>query len=475
MNIAKLLFSLVFPAMFLSGVHAQKMWTLEDCIDYAYKHNLTLRQKKLSVESSEVNLAEARMRMLPNLNASVSNGFNSGRSIDPFTNQFTVQNINNARIGISSGIILFNGFQIRNNIKMQQQLVQASNFDLEVSRNDIGLSISNAFLQVLFARELVNVSREQVGTTEEQLGRTRKFMEAGRLAESAVLDMQAQLANDQLSLVNAENQLSMALLTLFQLLDMGADSNDIIAPAFDNIPDPGIFSANQLYDSYLLKSAPELKAADARLQAGAYSWKMAKGAYYPRLSFGGEINTVYSESYQRMTGFSTYYFQIFDPDQNPIGFIPQTAPSGSEMTPFRTQLSQNLGQTFAFSLSIPIFNNYSTIASVKRARLDMENTKLSKLMTDNTIRRQISQAYTEYLAARARYDASKASYEAQQESFLYAEKRYNANLLGSADYRIQRNNLQSAQSGFLQAKYELVFRLKIIEFYKNGSIGPINR
>lgn len=460
---------LLFSLSVVSG-SAQKLWTLDECLQYAIANNLALKQQDLAVKQAEIGLKEAQFRRYPNLNGSVNNSYNFGRSIDPLTNANVQRNSANWRFGLSSNLVLFNGFQIHNSVQQQRQLLYASRFDEEVAKNDIGMNIANTFLQVLFAKELVKINQEQMASTQLQLNRAQKYFEAGRVAESAVLEMKAQLANDNLSVVNAVNQELMARVTLFQLLELSPDSNDVQIPAIDTVPDAGVMSSGHLYSMYR-GHAPELKAAQNRLEASNYGWKVAKGAYYPQLSLSGNVGTLFSD--QALTpsfGSPVLYQQYYDGNGNPVFLNPIPNVTGTETTPFGQQWNNNFGQTVVLSLSVPIFNQYRTQAGVKRAEISYKNTVLSKEITDNNVQRNVAQAYNEYVAAKARYEASKANYEAQEASFQYAQKRLDEKLISEVEYRIFLNNRISARSNFVQAKYELMFRYKIIDFYKHGSV-----
>jgi len=464
---ALLLFSLIAISS-----PAQKLWSLDECLEYAIANNLTLKQQNLSVKQAEIGLKEAQFSRYPNLNGSINNSYNFGRSIDPLTNANVQRNSANLRFGLSSTMVLFNGFQIHNSIQRQQQMLYASRFDEEVAKNDIGMNISNAFLQVLFAKELVKINEEQMTSTKVQLNRAQKYYEAGRVAESSVLEMKAQLANDNLSTVNAVNQELMARVTLFQLLELSPDSNDVQIPLIDTVPDAGVLSSGHLYAMYR-SYAPELKAVQNRLEASNYEWKVAKGAYSPQLALSGNLGTLFSDqAISPNYGAPLFYQQYYDANGNVIGQAPVPNIIGTETTPFGDQWNNNFGQTIALSLAIPIFNRYSTQAGVKRAEIGYKNALLSKEIADNLVQRNVAQAYNEYIAAKARYEASKASFEAQEASFQYAQKRLDEKLISEVEYRIFLNNRISARSTFVQAKYELMFRYKIIDFYKHGSVYP---
>ncbi|MDX5320823.1 MAG: TolC family protein [Bacteroidota bacterium] len=456
--------------LFCSSLNAQKLWTLDECLTYALEHNLSLKQNELAVRDAENTLLQAKMRRLPSLNGSASNVYNFGRSIDPLTNANVQRNSANWRFGLSSGLVLFNGFQIQNSIQQQRNMVYASRFDEEVAKNDIGMSLANAYLQVLFAKELVKINTEQKKSTALQLERAEKFYEAGRVAESAVLEMKAQLANDHLNLVNATNQEWMARVTLFQMLMLSPDSNDVAVPEISEVPDAGVVSAGHLLSLYQEK-APELKAAESRVNASQYGWKVAQGAYSPQLAISANLGTIYSDqALMPVYGPTLFYQQYYDANGVPIAQVPLPNVTGTQTTPFGDQMNNNFGQTVALSLTIPIFNNYQTKGGVRRAEINYQNTVLAKQITWNTVERNVTQAFNEYLSAKARYEASKASKEAQEASFAYAQKRYDEKLISPVEYNLVLNNLISARSNFIQAKYELMFRYKIIDFYKNGTV-----
>lgn len=462
--------ALLLVVLFSTSGNAQKLWTLQECLDYALEHNLNLKQNELTVKQAEIGLLESRMRRYPNLNGSASNVYNFGRSIDPLTNANVQRNSTNLRFGLSAGMILFNGFQIHNTIQQQKYNLYASRFDEEVAKNDIGMNIANAFLQVLFAKELVQTNTNQKTATEFQLERAEKFYAAGRLPESSVLDMKAQLANDNLNLVNATNQEWMARVTLFQLLLLSPDSNDVSIPEIDEIPDAGVVSAGHLLSMYQ-EHAPELKAAEQRVNAGEYGWKVAKGAYYPQLSFSANLGTLWSDQAISPTYGNPLYYQVYyDANGNPTQPVPIPNVTGSSTTPFGDQMNNNFGQTMALSLSIPIFNNYSTKGGVRRAEINYKTAVLNKQITYNNVERNVTQAYNEYVSAKARFEASKASWEAQEASFQYAQKRFDEKLISSVEYNVILNNKNVAYSTYLQAKYELMFRYKIIDFYKHGTV-----
>jgi outer membrane protein len=456
---------------FLGNVNGQKYWTLESCIDYAYENNPTLKQRKLEIKNNQINVTEAKMSVLPSINAGINQGINYGRTIDPFTNQFVVSQINNAQFNLSSGTLLFNGFQIYNNIKSQQQSLLASKFDNEVAKNNLGLTIANAYLQVLFAKELLRVADERMKSILAQVERTEKFFAAGVANKDALLTINGQKASEALNRTQASNQVRLANLTLWQLLDLNPDENDVIVPEVDSITDLNVQNATQIYNAYALH-APELEAAKHRLEASDFTLKSSRGAFYPRLSFGANIYTIYSDNFRQASDYKTIGYQAFfaQPDLNTGIFEPISIPASFKVTPFNTQLKDNLGQTIGFSLNVPIFNNYRNVAAVKRASLSKENIRLGNETVRINLKNQITQAYNECLAAKESFQANKANYEAQKLSFENNQIRFEQKLISDIESSVFLSNYNQAQSNYLRSKYELLFRSKVIDFYLNGAI-----
>jgi len=462
---------LLFFSMPLAGF-AQTTWTLEECINYALKNNITIKQSEAQLEISNNNLQQSKMALLPSINGSASNNYNFGRSIDPFTNTFATQQIRSNNFGINGNLTLFNGLQNQNTIKQRTADRKATKEDLRATKNTIALNIASAFLQVVLNDEVVTINKAQVQTTQQQLDRTKKLVEAGRSAINAELDIRAQLAAEKLNLVTAKNQLKLAYLSLWQLMMKEPNKEDKIKKPtltqnFENLPP---YIASSVYNSFS-QSAPEISAAKQRINSSNYGYKVAKGNRSPIISLNGSVSTVYSESFKNLGGLVTLGTrEVYrDMNGNPV-FVPFQVPTTSEITPFGQQLNDNLGRFVGLNMTIPIFNGGQVISAIKNAKTNIKVAKLNYAQAENNLFREVSTAITQYDAAKARYHSAKENLEAQNKSYEFAQARNNAGLMNFAEFALLKNNFTRAEISLAQAQYELLFRMKTIEFYNTGQI-----
>lgn len=465
----------IFVALILSATlqaGAQTNWTLEDCINHALKNNISVQQSQAQLSTATNNLLQSKLSLLPSINANASNNYNFGRSIDPFTNTFAVQQIRSNNFSISGNVTLFSGLQNQNTIKQNDATLKAAKQDLEATRNTIALNIAAAFLQVVLNEEIVEVSRVQMQTTQQQLDRAQKLVDAGRQPINTVLDLKAQLSSENLTLVNAQNQLELSYLNLWQLMMYQPAAGDkVVKPTitqdFENLP---VYSPQTIYENFS-QTAPEIRAAQYRVNSSLYAHKVALGGRSPRISLSGSISSVYSESFKSYGGYTTIGTRELytDLNGNPV-IAPYTIPTSASVTPFGQQLNDNLGKFVGFSMSIPIFNGWQVNNSISNAKNSIQIADLNKKQAENTVYRDVTTAVTQYEAAKAKYTSSKENIEAQQKSYEFANARNEAGLMNFAEFALIKNNLARAETNMVQAKYELLFRIKTIEFYNTGKI-----
>lgn len=450
-----------------------KPWSLEACINHAIKNNIQVQQLSLQNEQTEIRLQQAQLQRLPNLNTASNLSFNDGRTIDPFTNSFENRQIRSANTQINTGINVFNGFQITNTIKQERFNFLAGTQDLEVTRNNIALAVANQYLQILFAEELVKIASLQVEQSNQQISRTEKLVNGGVLSEDNLLNLRAQLANDKLSLINNQNQLINAKIQLQQQLNLDINNNfEIEKPPL--VMDINGVEANfeQLF-AQALERMPEIKREQFRVKAADMANRLAKGGRYPRLSAFGSMSTLWSDSRVDITGVELEGFrpngQILNNDPTQLVYAPitrfQTMP-----TPFQKQLNNNFGTVFGLSLNIPIFNNGQVNANVRRANLGIKQANLGLKQAQLTLYQDVARAVNDLQAAKQRYLANKENLDAQKANYQFAEKRFEQGLINPFDFTNIRARYQQAEANLLQAKYEYVFRSKIIEFYQGKSI-----
>ena len=462
-------------------------WTLQGAVDYALANNLTVRQSRLSAQVLDATLLQSRAALLPSANLNGTQAWNYGTNINPLTNVFQSQTTRTNNFSANAQVTLFSGFQLRNTIKRNVLDYEAALGDIEKARNDLSLNVASAFLQTLLAQELVRTNQVRVNSTQQQVDRTQILLKAGSVAESNLLDIQSQLATDQLNVITAQNQETLARLQLAQYMNLDEAATETLQITTPPLPDPDEMALADASPASVYETAqtrqPEIRAADLRVQSAMRSEEVARGAYYPRLFFGANIFTGYSSVYTRpiITGDSvTIPIPVFQIDPtNPLGTPPIPTPyallstqavRAQESSGFTSQLKNNLGRSLQFSLQIPILNGLQVRTNVQRSQIAVQQATVRAEQTRLVLRQTIQQAYADALAAQRQYLASKRQVEALTLTYRNSEIRFNNGLLNGTEFNIAKNNLTAAESNMIQAKYSFIFRRKVLDFYQGKPI-----
>jgi len=415
--------------------NAQEKWTLQKCIDYALSNNIVIKQYQLNTEYSNNTMEQAKNNRLPDLNANLSQGVNFGRSL---TIENTYDNFTSASTyaSASSNVLIWRGGTMNNTVKQQEFEWKSSLENLEKAKDDVTLNIASGYLEILFAKELIKVAETQVDQTKKQIERTQQLITAGKVAEGALLEIQSQLAREELDVVNRQNTLQIALLNLAQLLELESNANfDIEVPLLPEIKSQSSVANSGGVYAKAVENRPEIKSSEYKLKSTEMQLKVAEGSRYPTLSASAGINNRYIAS------------------ENSQGF--------------GDQISQNLGENIGLNLSIPIFSRYETRTNIANAKLQVKNQELELESAKKGLRKQIEQAYTNALAALKRYNANQVAVKSMQESFRYIDEKFNVGRVNSVEYNDAKSKLAIAESDLIQAKYDFIFRSKILDFY-NG-------
>ncbi|MCP4310988.1 MAG: TolC family protein [Bacteroidetes bacterium] len=454
---------------------AHDSWSIEDCIEYAMENNIQIKQTVLNTRYNENLLKQSRLGQIPNLNGSSNYTYSLGRALDQTTYQFTDnQQINSISLGISSSVNLFNGLKVRNTIEQNELNLLASYEDVEKIKNDISLNIAAAYLTILFNKELITVTENQLEITGQQVERTRKMVDAGKLAEGSYLEIQAQYASEELNLVNAENQLAISMLNLQQTLDLPVDTSfDVIIPQLeDPAADPIVMSALEVY-RIAEQEMPQIKGAELSLQSSEKQLSIAKGGRSPQLYLSGNYNTGYSDIREQVTELTLVSPIIGNTSPDFTG----TNVYGAEFNfptygkyPFFDQMLDNTSVGVGLGLSIPIFNGWQVNTGIANARIMLENSQLELQSRKLALYASIQKAYTDALAALKKFRATEHALVSMAESFKYTEKKFEVGLVNTVDYNTSKNQLTATQSDLLQAKYDFIFRINILNFYQGEPI-----
>ena len=467
--------TITFLLLFLSiSLMGQKKWGLEECINYALTNNIQIKQQELNTKISKNQVLQSKLALVPSLNASLSRNFSHGRRVDSYTNEFTTQNTISDNYGLNSSVTLFNGFQKLNTIKKSQLDLQAALSDLDKLKNDISLNIASAYLNVLFNMELLETSNKQLKITLQQEDRIKKLVDAGSSAKGDLLDIQAQKANEELQKVNNENQLAISLLNLKQFLELDTVKDfNIVRPnvSIENMNIPS--TPKDIFD-YAIANLPQIMSAEYRLKASERSLLIAKGMRSPNLTLGLGYSSGYSDARQEIDQMSMQAQANGGWAQDASGNKLPTYvlyPNYTYKTKsFNDQLKDNASSYLMLSLNIPIFNAWQANTNISNSKINVLNVRYSLDLTKKNLYKEIEQKYLDAIAAKKKYLATKSSLQAAQEAFVYAEKKYTVGLINSLDYNQSKNKVTKAQSDLLQAKYQYVFAVKILDFYQGKTI-----
>ena len=444
--------------------------SLEACIDYALKNNIQIKQSELNTELSQIGLSQSKTNLLPSLNANASHGYNFGRTIDRFTNQFATQQVLSQNLSLSTDINLFSGLQNINGIQQNKYLYLASKCDVDKMKNDVSLNIAAAYLQILFAVENLENARNQMGITTSQVERTEKLVDAGAVPKGTLFDIQAQLALEELNFTNAQNSLDISNLSLVQLLNLGTiEGFSIVKPDLTLGNETLLTStADQIYNA-AVSNLPEIKSAEYNIKSSEKAVDVARGGLSPRLSFSAAYGTGYSGLSQRVVALPV--IQGYAPDGSITSagdtvFSPFFSNPFTEKIPYFDQYRDNVNKSFGFFLTVPLFNRFQTKSAIDRARIQKLNADLGLESVKLQIRKNVQQAYADANGGLKRYNATAKAVDAMKESFKYAEQRFNVGMVNTNDYNDSKNKVAKAESDLLQAKYEYIFKTKVLDFYQ---------
>lgn len=420
------------------SIQAQNAWSLQQCIEHAITHNLSIKQKEAARDQSAVELNTAQWSRLPNLNGNVGQSFNFGRAIQA-DNTYGNRNTRNTNFSVGTSIPLFTGMQIPNNIALSKLNLKAATEDLNKAKEDISIQVASYYLQVLFNEELVKIAQRQVELSQEQLDRKVTFFKNGKASEAEVYEAKSRVAQDEYSLVQAQNNHQLALLDLSQLLELPTPENFQI-----ETPNVEAFSTqlslpDEVYAQALLNK-PAIKAAQYRLEGAAKSIRIAQSAWYPQLSFGA--------------GIGTNYYSI----------------TGIENASFGSQWHQNMNKYLQFSLSIPLFNRFATRNRVKSARIQRNALAWQLEESKKALYKEIQQAYYNARAAESQYQSSQTACQSAEASFKLMSEKYANGKATATEYNEMRATWMKALSEQVQARYDYLFRSKILEFYQGKQL-----
>jgi outer membrane protein len=443
-NLSHLCFLGLFVAGLSTDTMAQETITLPQAIERMLKSNLNIKQGALNVATSDVNLRQSRAALLPNLNATNSNNLSFGRGLDQTSFQIVDQKLYQGNGSIGTSVDVFGGFAKINQIKQNKILLEAEKSNVSKIQNDLTLDVVVSYMQVVYNEDLLKASRAQLEVSQQTLKREDALLDVGNKTIADISQAKAQVSTAELNVTNAQNDLSISYLTLAQLMEMGTDTATfkVVAPTVAEIAIAQTdYKVNEVYNQ-ALDNFPDIKLAKLNTAAAEKGIAIARGSLYPSVSLNAGLGSSYS-----------YIFNTLTPQDD-----------------FSRQVNDRFNQYIGLSLQIPIFNGLTAKSNVKRAKISYQNFQIQEQLAKNNLNKVIAQAVMDLKAAEGRYRSTQNTFNAQKDAFNVIEQRYNVGLVNSLDYNTATTNRNQSEIDFIQAKYDLVFRAKVIDYYLGKQI-----
>lgn len=428
------------------SVKAQEKWTLLQCVEHALANNISIKQIDLQTKTSALQLRQSKLGQLPSMNFSGAASYNSGRNQDPTTFSLITQSYLSANMQLQSSADIFNWFSKRNTIAANEWELLAAKANTDKLKNDIALVVANTYLQILLAKEQEKIARVQLLQSYAQLSNTRKLVDAGNLPELNASELEAQVARDSSSVINAKSNVIQSILNLkaYMAIDAAAPF-DVDVPPVDKIPVDKIADLQpEAVYALAMANMPLQRYNEFKIKAVEKTAAAAKGALYPSVSVFGGLGSRYAN-----------FFNL---------------PNNFKSDAFFSQLNVNFNQSIGLSLSVPIFNGNNARTNYERSKISIRNQQLQKDLDDQTLKQDIYQAYNAALVALEKYNAGKKTMETTERTYNFAQKRYEVGLMNTFELITNQNNLFSARLQNVINHFDYVFKMKVLEFYKGQGL-----
>ncbi len=430
-----------------STSHAQKSWTLEECIKYALDKNIQIKRQQLTHEINEQNFNQSKYNMLPDVGVQFSHNLNSGRALNTDQYKWENKNFQDGSMGIQANVLLFNGLQNQNNIKYFKLSMQKSLADLEKAKNDISLNIALGYLDILYNTELLDIAKSQIEVTQLQVERNKKLVEVGNVARGTLLEIQSQASREKVNVTNAKNNLDISYLNLTQLLELDSVGNfQITKPELLTVEENKILESVMEIYNIAVARMPQIKSSELNLEVQKANLAVSKGKYSPRLSMSGLYYSRYSELATDLLNPNSKYSYL-------------------------NQLKDNQYKQLSLNLQIPLFSKFQTRTTISTSKIQVSDAEITLLQTKKILYKEIQQAHADALASFDNYISRKEAVVSSEESFKYSQQKFDVGMISAVDYNLAKNNLTKSKSDLIQAKYQFIFKIKVLDFYKGSALS----
>ena len=480
MNLRTTLLCIVLLSI-VSTITAQEKWSLEKCIEYAQTNSLNIKQAELAVKQAQLSERGYKFSRYPNLNASINAGVQFGLAPNPTTNILQNETSGSNNLSLSSGILLYNGHRIKNSIKQSQIDIKAAQADVQQTSYNIALDVAGAYLNILFAEEQLQAAKKRLEQTKANLNQTDKLIQAGTLPENDRLEILARIASNEQAIVAQENQVASSYLLLKQLLTLDPGFELAIEKPQIKVPDninTSSFDLEQIY-SQSLSTQPQIKASQLKLQSAEIAVDIAKAGLYPRVSLFGNIDTRYFSKSKDFNNPDNTNRKIVLGNPIPVEINGEPA----NFAVFReegvtypnkkyfSQLKEFLGQSVGISVNIPIYNNQQTKIAMEQAELNILNTQIQNQQIKQQLKSAVQRAIADVRATKKTLDAAQKTVESLRIAYHNTEKRYDLGAVNTFELTTAKSNLDTAEVDLIIAKYDYLYRLKIVDFYQGNKIS----
>ena len=470
-------YKFLIPITFLfitTTAQAQEKWSLLKCIEYAMANNISIKQIDLQSKTAELQLKQSKLGQLPNFNFSGGPSYNSGRNQDPTTFSLITQSYLSTNMQLQSSAEIFNWFSKRNTIAANEWQLQAAKANTDKLKNDIALTVANAYLQILLAMEQEKIAGVQLQQSQAQLSNTRKLVDAGALPELNAAELEAQVARDSSTLISAKGNVVQNILNLKSLMAIDAAVPfEIDTPPVEKIPVEKIADL-QPESVYALAMAnmPQQRVNDFKIKAAQKTSAAARGNLYPTISVLGNLGSGYNSRAKEAIGTSSTVFPVAKVNVGGTEYSVFPLQPGSIFgkQPFFSQLNQNFRQSIGLSISVPIFNGYNARTNYERSKITIRNQQLQKEADDQKLKQDIYQAYNAAMIALEKFNAGKKSLETAERSYNFAKKRFDVGMMSTFELITNQNNLFRAKLENALNQFDYVFKMKVLEFYKGQGL-----
>ena len=428
----------------LDALAQERTWSLRDCCDYAIEHNISIKQQQNLCRQNEIQLSTAKNSRLPDVSASLGQNFSFGRGLTA-ENTYTNTNTSNTSLQLGASIPLFTGFEIPNQIKLNQLNLEAATADLEKAKNDIRMQVAQAYVQILYDMEMADVAHRQITIDSAQVARLQAFVNNGKASGAELSQQKATLSNSKLTATQADNNLKLAILSLTQLLELPTPEGfTIVRPSLGELDRlvklDNLVTPDQIY-AEALGVKPEILSQQLKLKGTEHSIKIAQAGHYPTLSLSG--------------GLGTNYYTT----------------SGFKADSFNKQLENNFSQYIGLNLSVPIFNRFQTRNRVRSARIDQANQQLQLDNTKKTLYKDIQQVYYNALNAQSKEESSIEAVQSSKDAFELMQAKYENGKSSITEFNEAKNNYLRSESDLVQARYEHLYQHALLEFYRGRELN----